>query len=306
MMLELTKEIQRLFASSSNMTAIPIKQLPEEYKAWVVRTNREFGVAIPVDDSINIVEKFSGARLRSERMQIGGVSMNLLLLISNKENLRLEFSVICSQFVDPGEDGSNRALLQTKPQEWWERWRSLLGNKYHEKSVHGLLGELVTYLILLEKGESPYWTGATGSSVDFITPSNDYEVKSTISRYESNVQISGQFQLDRNTDKPLSMILCRFEPSIEGYSINDLVDKLVNHGVDRYELESELFDLGYEEGSSSRNRCFKLHEIRHYRVDENFPGITLKSFKEERLPERVKHISYTIDLTGIPYDEWSL
>jgi len=288
------------------MKAVPITQLPEEYKAWVVRTHREFGVAVPVDNDIQIAEKFSGARLWNEKMQIDGISMNLLLLTSHRENLRLEFSVICSQFVDPGEGGSNRELLRNKPQEWWERWRSLLGNKYYEKSVHGLLGELVIYLILLKRGDSPHWTGASRSSVDFFTPFNDYEVKSTISRYESNVQISGQFQLDRITDRPLSLILCRFEPSIEGLCVNDLVDKLIEQGVDRHELESELADLGFEEGSLARNRCYKLHEIRHYNVDENFPGITLKSFKDERLPERVKHISYTIDLTGIPYDVWSM
>jgi hypothetical protein len=303
---DLTMEIQKLFASSSAMRAIPITLLPDEFKAWVIRTNREYGVAIPVDESIQVSEKFSGARLRSEKMQIGEASMNLLMLTSEKENLRLEFSVICSQFVDPGEGGSNRELLRTNPHEWWEHWRSLLGNKYHEKTVHGLLGELVVYLILLERGESPHWTGASKSSVDFVTSDCDYEVKSTISRYESNVKISGQFQLERNGEKPLSLILCRFEPAFEGHSINGLVDRLVNHGIDRYELESELFDLGFEEGSSSRNRCFKLHEIRHYRIDDNFPGITLKSFKEERLPERVKHLSYTIDLTGIPYDEWNL
>lgn len=303
--MNLAREIQKLFASSSSMTAIPIENLPRDCKAWVIRTNRDYGVCVEVAEEVQINEKFAGAHLWTGNFQIDGEAKHLLMLTSDREYLRMEFSVICSQFVDPGMDGSNRKMLQSNPLEWWDRWRSLLGNKYHEKSVHGLLGELIAYLTLLKRGEKPDWTGAGGGSIDFVAKTRDYEVKSTLSRYEVQVQIAGQYQLNRNADKPLSMILVRLEPSSDGYCINDIVDELIVNGVEKYYLESELSDLGFEEGASSRSRRFKLHEIRHYEVDENFPRITLDSFKDGKLPDGVKHITYSVDLTGVKYETWS-
>jgi len=304
--LELTKEIQFLFANMTGMKAVPIESLPPESRAWAVRTDRDYGVCIQVAEGLQVNEKFAGARLWTGKFQIDGKEMNMLLLTSDKEHLRMEFAVVCSQFVDPGEDGSNRRLLETDPLAWWDRWRNLLGNKNQEKSVHGLLGELMAYLLLLKRGESPAWTGAGGGSVDFVTYARDYEIKSTISRYESSVRIAGQFQLNRSTDRPLSLVLFRFEPSTDGWCINDAVRELTVCGIDRHAIESELADLGFEEGASVRNRRFRLHEIRHYVVDENFPGITLNSFKDGKLPDRVKHITYTVDLTGIDYEVWNI
>mgnify|MGYP002478935556 FL=1 len=288
------------------MSAIEIQGLPEPYKAWVIRTHKEFGVGIEAEDHLQVSEKFAGARLWTSQMFIKDKPINMLLLTSDKESLRMEFSVICAHFVEPGENGENRRLLLSAPQVWWNRWRSLLGNRNSERAVHGVLGELIAFYILLQGGFSPNWLGASGGAVDLVTEERDYEIKSTISRYESTVQIAGQFQLNRNTNKPLSMLFFRFEPSADGYCINNMVEKIVSAGADRSYIESELSGLGLERGTSARNHYYVLHEIRHYEIDENFPGITLKSFVGGKIPERVKHLTYSIDLTGIEYDTWEI
>ena len=45
-------------------------------------------------------------------------------------------------------------------------------------------------------------------------------------------------------------------------------------------------------------------EKRKYEVDDKFPKITKASFKDERIPESVIQITYTIDLDGLDYTVW--
>lgn len=304
MILNLLEEIKLGLSTVSSQTVLPIDSLPDKYEAWIIRIGQDFGVAVRVADELDIAERFAGARFRTSRINLQGDSANMLLLTSKNEHLRMEFSVICSQFVDPGEDGAGRRRLIQTPLEWWERWRSLLGNRVSNKYAHGLLGELVSYRKLLQSGERPVWTGSGGGVIDLSTPSSDYEIKSTISRYETRVSIAGQFQLGRSMDKALSLIFCRFEPAMTGVCINDLVASLVALGVGRSELEEELSGLGFEAGSSARSEKYRILEVRNYHVDEDFPGITLNSFVGGKMPEAVKQITYTMDLAGLPYTAW--
>ena len=45
-------------------------------------------------------------------------------------------------------------------------------------------------------------------------------------------------------------------------------------------------------------------EKRKYEVDDKFPKITKASFKDDRIPESVIQITYTIDLDGLDYTVW--
>lgn len=299
--MDLNQEIRGLFASTRNMSASLIRLLPDACQAWVIRIGEEFGVGIAVQEGTTVSERFAGARLWTAPMTIHNHNYHLLLLTSKNEHQRMEFSTICAQFVDPAE----REGLLKSPYSWWQRWRDLLGNSVKNKTTHGVLGELIALRKLWDEGEEPAWTGGEGGVNDIQCGSSYYEVKSTTVRYDSIVSITGQFQLDYHASDSLYMLFCRFESSSSGESINDIVQSLVQRGMDEQRLEGVLDKIGFEAGSSGRAESYKLLEMRKYTVDDSFPAITSKSFAGGRLPEAVIQFSYRLDLTGVPYELWA-
>ena len=94
------------------------------------------------------------------------------------------------------------------------------------------------------------------------------------------------------------------EESLEGVSINEMKDILVEAGYDAGKLEIELERQGFERGASIRNKKYKVLEKRKYEVDDSFPRITKETFKGDRYPDAITHIEYTVDLDGIGYTTW--
>lgn len=297
--MELMEEIQALFADSDIDAAYKITALPAEYPAWVVRFIDGFGVAVPYDGK-EIQEEFANASLYDTSLNLSGQNVRCLLLISSIETSRNEFAAFCRDFVQPGITGSLRRDLINDPTAWWTRWKLLIGNSIMEKRPYAVLGELLMYEYLLRNGNSVKWEGPSASSHDLICPDIEYEVKSTLSRYDRIIHVTGQFQLQK-TAKRLYMYFCRFEKNANGISINDMVDKLVNvHGESRDDLNGKLGKLGYSAGSSSRAERYQLHEAMQYSVDDSFPRIVPEMFKNETLPMGIKQLSYDVDLSVVP------
>lgn len=285
--------------------AYSIKGLPENSRAWTIRQEDWYGVGVPLPNDQIISEQFFNAKLFTKEIVIAGMSYNMLVLCSTIEDLRNEFAVVCAQFVEPGEDESERRLLELEPVEWWRRWKSLLGNSIHNKPTYSVLGEMIVFKYLLESGLKPNWIGSDRSTHDIELSEQSFEVKSTISRYDLTVTINGQFQL-LSRGKKLNLAFCRFEPSNLGRSINDLVEDLVTLGENRDNINSHLKKVGLELGSSARAEKFKILELRKFEVNEEFPAITPYTFKENKIPEAIEKIIYKIDLTSIRYETWNI
>ena len=143
------------------------------------------------------------------------------------------------------------------------------------------------------------WTASHAGSHDIESPSNSYEVKSTIKKSETNVTISSRFQLD--SEKPLELWFYRMEASEQGMSINDMKDELVKAGYSESLLESQLEAKGFIKGNSIRDKKYILLERRKYIIDDNFPRIVESSFKNDVYPKNIIKILYTIDLEGLDY-----
>lgn len=299
--MSLANEIRNGFAITENNEAVPLESLPSGFEAWVIRMNNRYGVAVELsNDSINISEKFSNVRFGTEQFIVSGVRKRLLCLTSNIENLRYEFANLCALFVGTGDNGDMRNKITQGPLEWWKEWKELLGNANLEKSIHGVMGELIIYLYLVKNSTKPNWTGPTGGSVDFETIDENFEVKSTLSKYNANVTITSQFQLDNS--KKLSLFFCRLEEKQFGYSIDDLVNKLDEVGISHSKLNKILSNIGFEQYASSRKKKFDILELRRYRVNEAFPAINLNSFKDSKMPDNILQFSYTVNLDGLNYE----
>jgi hypothetical protein len=213
--------------------------------------------------------------------------------------LRNEFGIICEHMVTVVSGTATREALVADPLVWWQRWRHLLGNALVDKHGYDVLAELLALEALVINGAIVEWSGPFGGVVDIKTPTGDYEVKSTISRYGSVINISGQFQLAASTGKPLQLIHFRFEPVDDGLSIDLVCDRLVTLGIDASMLENGLQQLGMEAGCSARKEEYNVLEARCYVVDGSFPRVVPESFVAGTLPAGVVQLEYKVDLSGL-------
>lgn len=298
-MTDLLKEIQEGFANlDESGRMLPIKAMPVECPAWVFREGDIFGVAVECSEPLEISEGFAGAKLRTVERVVAGQHRCFLRLESSIEWLRNEFGVICEHMVSVESSTAVRKALLTAPLVWWERWRHLLGNALVDRHGYDVLAELLALHTLVIRGVGFEWSGPFGGVVDIKTPTTDYEVKSTISRYGAIVNISGQFQLAASSGKPLQLVHYRFEAVDDGLSIDLVCDRLIALGVDSAMLEGALQRLGMEAGCSTRKETYDLLEVKSYAVDDDFPRITPASFIGGVMPIGVVKFEYSVDLSG--------
>ena len=293
-------EISRYFFSIDEGHYQEITAVDGNYPAWVVRFSDSVGVAVPYDGNL-VNENFASVQFYSKyESEFPGKYHNFLYLTSSNEQTRDKFAAFCSDFVNPGADGTERHRLISNPIEWWKEWKQLIGNSVVDKQPFAVLGELIVYEYLLEEGHSVKWGGPEASSHDLICQDSEIEVKSTLKRYESIIHVSGQFQLQDNANQ-LYLYFCRFEKNSNGTCIDAMVKNLVNiYDQPEAEINSKLARLGYVAGNSSRRERYTLHEIRKYEVDDRFPKIVPESFRENRLPEGIVQLSYDVDLSFVP------
>lgn len=301
--MDLLYDIRKLFAEVNKNNAIPILALDAKYPAWVVKYDDWYGVGIPMLQFSPVSEKFSNVKLMSKVLKFGDKEINLLLLTSTIESLRYEFATVCSQFVDPSVNGEERNALLSDPTSWFEKWKSLMGNSVRNKTAYSILGEMLVYKLLLERGIPAIWSGISQATHDIESDTCSYEVKSTVQRYSLEVTINSQFQMS-DSNSNLNLIFCRLESSMSGISISDTLMDLRDLGVNVEEINKYLEKHDLEEGNSARLEKYKVLEMRKYKVNEHFPSITSKSFVNSKIPECIIQITYTVDLSGIEYEVW--
>ncbi len=296
------EEIRHGFASMNKFGALTLSSLPDEYMAYIIRLPSGYGVAIPVDESMEVAESFNSCKFRTGLLSVDGHSSNYLMLISAFEEYRYEFATLCAELLSPGEGGTFRKELLKAPLEWWKHWKELVGNVINDRAVYCVIAELKVLEYKFSQDMSTEWTATRMGSHDIECSAESCEVKSTCKRYGAEITIAGQHQLTHN--KPLYLYFLRMEESNEGVSINDMQKRLVQAGYDSGKLEAELQKQGFEHGASIRNQKYKILETRKYVVDETFPRITTESFKDNHLPAGITQIVYTVDLDAVSYTEW--
>lgn len=295
--MDLLQEIQWEFNVAPFGKSQKITNLPNEFPAWSVKQREWFGVALPIDESIQFNEDFANVSIYTSDVTISNDDYHVLILACYDYNARNEFSYLCQQFVSPGPDGRDRLELASNPKSWWERWNFLLGNKSGIKKPYDVLGELMVVEYLAKQGLTPNWTGIKSSTHDVELPDCAYEVKSTINRYNYEVTISSIYQL--NSELPLYLVFARFEESDHGRSVDDLVNALIKLGFNESELNTVLATKGLGIGRVARSTKYSLLEFKRYLVDSDFPKIVEESFKDDCLPKNIIRMTYTIDLASI-------
>ena len=293
-MSEFSEEIVEVWKSCQRGYAQELPSLlATHFPAWaVVLPDGRSGVAVPYGERVEVYETFANAWVES--LSIKNVSDGPVLVLSSYDSTQA-FASLCAEFVSPGKNGKFREDLVSNPVLWWKEWKGLLGNKNVDRRVYDVLGELVCLEALCNMGCDPIWGGPHGASCDIDCGSRKYEVKSTLSRNSKNVQIHGLFQLSKGGDER-HLVLAQFESSLNGLSINEMVEVLVERGFSRAELNNSLLELGYPNGNSARDKCYTLLDLTSYLVDDDFPHIAPESFVGASLPLGVTSINYGITL----------
>lgn len=268
----------------------------------------EFGVAFENIHNVKINEKFSSVSLETRSITYANNSdgIELILLSSNLKTHKNEFASLCMQFIEKGQNEENRNIVISNPILWWQKWKELIGNRMYDPKPYSVIAELLT-LERLQKLEEKdiLWSGPFASSIDIQTKTKNYEVKSSLIRYENEITVSSQFQLAQKEEvNPIFLYYYKMEELLNGETINKVVSRLGElKKVSIQEIEKKLDSLGFPKNASVREKSYVVHEIRKYKINNNFPRITKDSFKDGKIPANIKKIVYTINLDNIEYEK---
>ena len=297
----LTEEIINNWAGSPSGIAMNIRSLTEcGFDSWTIKTSTEYGVALPVAKEEEISEYFAGAHYYTRNIILNeSEERKALLLTTDKEDIKEQFAALCSELMNPGENGELRVEIEVNPLIWWEKWKELLGNKSIDFRAYDVLGELLTLKYLAQHGINAEWNGPNGATYDIDCDGFFVEVKSTVARNKRHITLSNLFQLDPPNGEILYLVFCQFEAAQSGISINSLVHDLELLGYSSFGLNEKLEKLGLEKGRTARKRNYIVHAVTKYKVDDKFPAIRESSFVGGTKPEGVMNITYTVTLDGI-------
>lgn len=298
--MNLLDEIREHFATLNNEGVREI--VSDKVNSWSVIDKDKYGVIVPNPMNNEIEEKFNSVSLTNAIMELEGRIIPVYILSSKKKDNRRFFATVCAQFVEHGKNNENRDLIQNEPYKWVKEWQDLLGNTVYKKTIYDIIAELLALEAMYESGVNFQWTGPNYGSRDIETDDFSIDVKSTVKKYGTEVTISSQYQLD--SDKPLYIYFCRLEPSLEGDSINSIVDRMKLKGMEISEIEYSLHNAGYQSKKIERDTTFKVLETKKYIVDEGFPSITPNSFVDGKIPDHIIKISYTVNLDSIDSFNW--
>lgn len=264
---------------------------------YAIKDNGWYGIGIDINlDKTEFFEKFENVRLITKIKYFSNENHKLLELITNKEDLIEEFSLVCFNFINKFDNEKVNENIIEKANKWWEEWEKLLGNVLKNERDYDFLGELLALNYVLNENSTAIYSNL--ASHDIELPQYSIEVKTTTEKYNAEIHVNSQYQLENNTNMPLKLIFVRLEKSQIGYSINDVIKSLKSKNYDINSL-NRLEKIG----TSSINEKYRILEARLYNVDDKFPKITLKN---NELPKGIIKIEYIVDLDDINYETINL
>lgn len=188
-----------------------------------------------------------------------------------------------------------------------QRWRELLDREasgiLSTEALCGLFGELFHLVRIATKSDQGLsaWQGPHGARHDFTVAGCALEVKTTARRDEWKFRVHGLTQLEQPHDARLYLCVMRLELNgTSGSSVPDLIQAVLNAGIDRRDLLDRLSKVGYDQRDEAHYRQLRLDVIdwRLYEVAASFPRLTAASFNPPESPSGVSDIHYTIDLAA--------
>lgn len=271
----------------------------------VASIDHTYGVAVPV--SREWAEQFDKQPDRNSLKLVTTSTfrrdtVDYLQVTLTDENLLRTFGDFVDNLLDvladaePIEPGELTLQLLTDSQRLFRAAGTVVPS--NEIQV-GLLLELETLRSLYETFGPDIlrrWTGPDNERHDFEIEDGSLECKATLRRENLAVTIHGAHQLDPMGGKPLTLLVRKYERTFDGgTSIPDMIREISDlPGISPEELVRKLAESGLSpevlEKDNDFTRFFEV-ETHEFDVTSDFPSI-----KSALLPERISHVSYTVDL----------
>ena len=159
-----------------------------------------------------------------------------------------------------------------------------------------MLGELISFWLCLKEDPTSQWCGNSFGTHDIEAKKFSAEVKSTTQKYGTVIHVNSQYQLKKENN-PLYLYFCRFEKSLDGISINEIIEKFDRH--QSYFIKEEIKKMGYKLENHIFNEKYKILEIKKYYVDERFPFFDSKKYNDNTFFDCVLKMEYTVSLDGL-------
>ncbi|GAB2553080.1 PD-(D/E)XK motif protein [Gracilibacillus alcaliphilus] len=268
------------------------------------KTHNNFGVVIMADQNIRLNEKFNQLNFYTNEGTLNGEMVNLLHLTLNSLDYFEQFIIIAADFIEL----SKRTTLKENPLEWWNHWKELIGNAVVEKSTYSILAELLVlnYLQKNHSSNTPKWLGYTGGTYDIHTKNKNIEVKASINKFDTNITISNQYQL--NTELINDFYVLGFEASANdnGISIDDAVSELSTSGYPLKDIETGLQVHDLPADASARREKYILLSCKKYNLQEAIPDEVKQSMDKFFDFDIVRKVNAELDLANIEHEKIDL
>ena len=260
------------------------------------------------DAVVEADERSSGVHIRGRELEEAGAGRVVFVdLACRKPHLARVFSALVDEVLaelalDPGRPArvARRVL---------NRWRELLERELpgvmSPEALVGLFGELrmLRRLVRHDPRALESWIAPAGGVVDFQNGRIRLEVKTTTARQGLAVEIHGVDQLDvpAGTELLLAILTVDRTPGA-GESVPALVDDIRALGPDPVRFAQKLYEAGYADADAPHyaEERFTVRDEFLYAVDDQFPRLIRTSFVGNDLPNKVRRLTYTLDLTEPP------
>lgn len=189
-----------------------------------------------------------------------------------------------------------------------DTWRALFqttGRALGPEQLAGLFGELLILRRMLELNSSSQilWKGPARHRHDFSSVTRALEVKASMAAEGRKIRVHGLDQLDVPADGGLVLVWFRLERSDSGgTTVPTLVDQVLELADDAVGLLAQLNDVGYRASDNVHYSeiGFVVSEERWYRVDSEFPRLTIGMLDAAGVTVDVQDVEYSVELPSQP------
>lgn len=291
-------KIIKTFESGISKDAV---RLTDGKSIYAYRTNEILGIIVKTQISQTYVRKLYSVELRIQKFTELD-SGNYLFLSCSKRDHLYKFAYICETFL---QSGINFDSLEDVD-KWWGDWREFMGNIIRSTLSYPFLSEMHLFQKIIAKISPTEISWGAQNLHDIEFRSFALEVKSTLKRTERSIKISNEFQLESGS-KSLFIIFFRWELNPAGeHSIQGIWESITDQNLRDY-FKERLHQNDLEPGDELCSQKYNLLETSVYRVDENFPKLTMASLRNIEAYEHINQISYSVNLHGlqsIPLDDF--
>ncbi len=258
-----------------------------------VETNR--------DNSIEWENKFVSFGYRT--LTVEGKPQAFLALQCLTDRVLSQFGLLADDILDAV--GANPAEADLLTRQTMGRWKELLRDAkprlLGEAQLSGLYGELL-FLDQLAFHHGAWvlrsWTGPLGNRHDFEFANASFEVKTTTSSNTMVVVFHGSRQLEATSGLPLYVSAYQVERTPQGESIQTVLQRLYDSGLDRLQMLRLLEKVGYFESDSEyyASHRFLALASKTLAVDNAFPRITHETMPMPGMLDGISALQYSVDL----------